>query len=169
MTIIPQNSPDSHLFGHTTANSVNLTQSARISCIFFILSPIPVPPLNKKSSASRISANPSICTQLTLLTHIKPRNSSYLHLKSWYPASEQRNKYRLPKIQTTIYICLNLNLHHTNFYSKTREIQINHPSCRIHRCNSVSNREPGLTGYISLTNDKKTVHFSASNSLFHNF
>ena len=73
MTIFPQTSPDSHLFGHTTTNSMNLTQSAQILCISLILSSIPAPPLNEKSSASRILANPSICTQLTLLTHIKPK------------------------------------------------------------------------------------------------
>ena len=68
-----------------------------------------------------------------------------------------------PQNSATIYICFNLNEHNTSILQQTHEIQISlidHPSSKIPRCNSASNREPVLTSYISLKIDKNGSFYS---------
>ena len=103
MTTFPRNLPDNNLFGHVTAKFTYLTKIREFR-VFSALKFNSSTPSCEKSSASRISANPIICTQLILKTYKKLEIRSLLTLENWYPVSERRNKYCLSEIQTKIYI-----------------------------------------------------------------
>ena len=70
MTTFPQNSPDNNLFGHVTAKFTYLTKIHEFR-VFSALKFNSSTPSYEKSSASQISANPIIGTQLILYTYKK--------------------------------------------------------------------------------------------------